>query len=131
MAIADVPTHRAGLFPEARIETTSLPAVGWGLRGRGLPGRGAGEAAAAGESVLRILEVMSRAVLYNTRSAFFRHPSPPPSAPPPASRLISARITAGLMKNGNSYPSVLPSTLFYILTLDKNSCFATKTRYNV
>lgn len=37
-------------------------------------------AAAAGESVLRILEVMSRAVLYNTRSAFFR--PPPPLSPP-------------------------------------------------
>lgn len=77
MAIADVPTHRAGLFPEARIETTSLPVVGRGLRGRGCRGD---EAAAAGESVLRILEVMSRAVLYNTRSAFFR--PPPPLSPP-------------------------------------------------
>lgn len=41
----------------------------------------AAAATAAGESVLRILEVMSRAVLYNTRSAFFR-PPPPPLSPP-------------------------------------------------
>lgn len=130
MAIADVPTHRAGLFPEARIETTSLPAVGWGLRGRGLPGRG-------GRGCCR-RRIRFANIGGNVASGFIQHPfrlfqAPLATTihPPPVSRLISACITAGLMKNGNSYPSVLPSTLFYILTLAKNTCFATKMRYNV
>lgn len=38
MAIADVPTHPAGLFPEARIETTSLPAAGSGVAWKGFAG---------------------------------------------------------------------------------------------
>lgn len=79
MAIAGAPTPSVGVVrPEARIETTSLPrrtvevAGVWGEGGRRGTGGCALDEAAAGESVLRILEVMSRAVLYNTRSRPFQ-----------------------------------------------------------
>lgn len=70
-----------GVRPEARIETTSLPPWrtvegcdgGWEGKVRGgRRMRSLRDEAAAGESVLRILEVMSRAVLYNTRSRPFQ-----------------------------------------------------------
>jgi len=70
-------TTGRGVRPEARIETTSLPRrtmEGCGRSRGGLEESGgcAADEAAAGESVLRILEVMSRAVLYNTRSRPFQ-----------------------------------------------------------
>lgn len=76
--------------------------------------------AAAGESVLRILEVMSRAVLYNTRSRpsqsrplFSPFPSFRSFRPTAAAAPLLPRITGILMKNGNSKPpSVFPPTSF-------------------
>lgn len=83
-------TTRPGARPEARIETTSLPRRT--VEGCVGPGGCALDEAAAGESVLRILEVMSRAVLYNTRSRPFQ--SRPLSASSFRPRSASRRSTS-------------------------------------
>lgn len=107
-------TTRRGARPEARIETTSLPRRT--VEGCVGPGGCALDEAAAGESVLRILEVMSRAVLYNTRSRPFQ--SRPLSASSFRPRSASRRGTSTSALRGSWWkmeianPSVFPSTSF-------------------
>jgi len=78
MAIAGAPTQPAGVCaPRPELKPPHYHGGPWraaGDRGGGLEESGgcAADEAAAGESVLRILEVMSRAVLYNTRSRPFQ-----------------------------------------------------------
>lgn len=120
MAIAGTPTHQPGCAPRGQNWNHLITTADWEgyeeRRGRRLA-RGrrekrgrrgcAQDEAAGGESVLRILEVMSRAVLYNTRSRPFQSRPPPPplplSAPPltAAEQHSTSRITGILMKNGN------------------------------
>lgn len=128
MAIAGAPTPPAGVCaPRPELKPPHYHRGGpWRARrergkvrgGRRM--RSLRDEAAAGESVLRILEVMSRAVLYNTRSRpsqsrplfspflSFRSFRPTAAAAP-----LLPRITGILMKNGNSKPpSVFPPTSF-------------------
>ncbi|EZA61004.1 hypothetical protein X777_08216 [Ooceraea biroi] len=77
MAIAGAPTHRpkCRCAPRPELKPPHYHGGPWRVaRCRGVKGEGgcALDEAAAGESVLRILEVMSRAVLYNTRFPPFK-----------------------------------------------------------
>jgi len=82
------------------------------------PGGCALDEAAAGESVLRILEVMSRAVLYNTRSRPFQSRPLSASSYRPPSRSACRRSTSTPALRGSWWkmeianPSVFPSTSF-------------------
>jgi len=121
MAIAGVPTPVDGVrAPRPELKPPHYHGGPWRRAGVG-PGGCALDEAAAGESVLRILEVMSRAVLYNTRSRPFQ--SRPLSASsyrpflpalPAAAAPLPPRITGILMKNGNSEPVGLPVDIVYI-----------------
>lgn len=138
-----------GVCPEARIETTSLPPadqegcmegrVGGQRGGKKKRGtrRCAQDEAAGGESVLRILEVMSREVLYNTRSRLSQ-------SSPFASSSFYATTTYGRHaaflylpyyedpdeKWKQANPSVYPPTSFIFKRLKNFSPGDTTSRYS-
>jgi hypothetical protein len=109
MAIAGAPTHRLRCRCAPRPELKP-PHYHRRTSCRGSKGRRVArlDEAAAGESVLRILEVMSRVVLYNTR---FTRPSPPSSSflPKPTSPSVRRHTVPRSLAPPRRVPrSILP-----------------------